>query len=192
MPDELKKILQHELDEIKKNKIRAIALGVCFVIVLIFWLTDDSSDGEEIIFNEPTTTVETPPPVTKDFPVKVLPAEKSPNGVTLVLGANADELFIGDPFAVKEKPKPPPKVLTPPPPPIVIQPPPQIPEQPKPQEKIILTGTAISGANKLAMFLRGKEIIFLTIGEEIGGKKIFDITNDFVTFENGEILTIRN
>ena len=190
MPDKLKEILQHELDELKQNKIRAIALGVCFIVLLIFWLTDDSSDGEEINLNE--TTIAEAPPATKDLPVKILPVEKSADGVTLVMGANADPLFIGDPFAGNEKPKPPPKVVTPPVPPIVIQPP-QIPEQPKPQpqEEIILTGTAISGTNKTAMFLRDKKTIFLTIGEEIGGKKILDITPDFVTFEDGERVFIQ-
>lgn len=190
MPDKLKEILQHELNELKQNKIRAIALGVCFIVLLIFWLTDDSSDGEEIVLIEPKIAEK--PPATKDLPVVSLPVEKSADGVTLVMGANTDPLLIGDPFAGNEKPKPPPKVVTPPVPPIVIQPP-QIPEQPKPQpqEEIILTGTAISGANKIAMFLRDKKTIFLTIGEEIGGKKILDITPDFVTFKDGERVFIQ-
>lgn len=181
MPDKLKQFLQHELNELKENKIRAIALSACFVVVLFFWIGDDSSDGEEIILNEE------PPPLTKDLPVKVLPVEKNPDGVTIVLGADADELFIDDPFAGEEKPKPAPPspkpVTVEPVPPVIIQPPPKIPEQTK--EKIILTGTAISGDNKTAMFLRGKETLFLTIGEEIGGKKISDISVDFVTFEDG-------
>ena len=190
MSDELKKILQRELDELKQNKIRAIALGVCFVVLLFFWASEDSSDGEEINLNEPTTTVDAPP-VTKDLPTQNLSVEKSPDGVTLVLGANADTLFVGDPFAGAEKPKPPPpKPVVAPPPPIILQPPPtKIPELPK--EKILLTGTAISGMNKTAMFLRGKETLFLTIGDEIGGKKIFDITPDFVTFEDGERIFIQ-
>ncbi|MBR4642440.1 MAG: hypothetical protein IKO74_06915 [Selenomonadaceae bacterium] len=178
MPDELKKFLQRELEELKQNKVRAIALGVCLLILLIFLISDDSG-GEEIILNE------TPLPVTKDLPAVNLPEKKSPDGVTLVLGANAEKLFIGDPFAGKEKPKTSPKPKPIELPPIVIQPPPQ--EKPvKLEEKIILTGTAISGEKKLAMFLRGKETLFLTIGEEIGGKKIFDISPDFVTFEGGE------
>lgn len=184
MSDGLKKFLQGELNELKENKIRATALGVCFIVVLFFWISDDGSDNEEIILNEK------PPPITKDLPVKVLPIEKSLDGVTIVLGANADELFIGDPFAGEEKTKPatpPPKVVIEPAPPVVIQPPPQ-PEQlvEQPKEKIILTGTAISGDNKTAMFLRGNETLFLTIGEEVGGKKISDISPDFVTFEDGE------
>lgn len=193
MPDGFKKILQHELDELKQNKIRAMALGMCFIVLLIFWMTDDSSGGEEISLSEPPPAVDTPP-VTKDFPVVNLP-KKSPDGVTLVLGANADPLFIGDPFAGKEKSKPippPPKVVLPPIPPVAPQPQPQPSAPPAPQEKITLTGTAISGENKTAMFLRGKETLFLTVGEEINGKKISDITPDFVTFDNGERLMIRN
>lgn len=189
MPDEFKKILQRELDELKQNKIRATALAVCFIVLLIFWITDDSSRGEEISLNEEPPAVDTPP-ATKDFPVVNLPT-KSPEGVTLVLGANAEPLFVGDPFAAKEKPKPtpPPKVILPPIPSAAPQP--QPPAPPQPQEKITLTGTAISGENKTAMFLRGKETLFLTVGEEIGGKKISDITPDFVTFDNGERLFIQ-
>ena len=189
MPDELKKILQREFDELKKNKIRATALAVCFAVLLIFWITDDSSDGEEINLNEPMITSDEPP-ATKDLPVKILPVEESPDGVTLALGANADELFIGDPFAGKEKVKnSPPKIVTPPIPPIVIQPPPLIPEIPA--EKIILTGTAISDTNKMAMFLRGNETLFKTIGEEINGREIVDISPDFVMFEGGEKIFIQ-
>ena len=170
MPDELKRILARELDELKQNKIRVGALIACLFVLLIFWAVDDSSDDEEIILTEE-------PPVTKDLPVKVLPAP-------------ANALFIGDPFAVEEEkipappPEPPPKIPAAPVPIIPIQPPPQAPIE-QPQEKFVLIGTAISGANKTAMFLRGSETLFLTIGEEIGGRKISDITPDFVTFEDG-------
>ena len=188
MPDELKEILRRELDELKQNKIRVIALAVCFILLLIFWIADDSSDGEEIALNEE------PPPLTKDLPVKVLPVPKSPDGVKKVMGANADRLFIGDPFEVEEeiKPAPPPPIIQEPTPPLPKVPAPSIVIEPKPEpvieqpkEKIILTGTAISGENKTAMFLRGNETVFLTVGEEIGGRKISDITPDFVTFEDG-------
>ena len=198
MPDELKKILQHELDELKENKVRAIALGVCFAALLFYWLIDDSSSEKEIKLNEPPITADAQP-VTKDFPVVSLP-EKSADGVTPILGANPDPIFIGDPFAEKEKPAPPPKVVTPPEtPPSMTQSLPKIPEQfktpeqPKPQkkEKIVLTGTAISGANKTAMFLRGKETLFLTIADEIDGKKISDISPDSVTFADGESIFIQ-
>ena len=182
--DEFKKILSHELDEIKRDKIRIIALLVCMAVLLIFWATDDSSDGEEIALDDP-------PPLTKDLPVKQLPVTKSPDGVTKVLGANADALFIGDPFAFEEKPKPSPPPTPPQPlpevpePPVVIQPTPE-PKAEPPKEPITLTGTAISGNSKTAMFLRGKETLFLTVGEEIDGRRIVDITPEFVTFADGE------
>ena len=197
MSDELKKFLSRELDELKQNKIRTTALVVCLIIAVIVWTVDDSSSGEEIVLNDA-------PPVTKDLPVKSLPVEKSPDGVTIVLGANADALFIADPFAGEEKPKPPPQPKSQPPPtappqlpaipqpPIVIQPPEPPPQVESPKEPLTLTGTAISGDNKTAMFLRGKETLFLTIGDEIDGRRIVDITADFVTLDNNEVITIRN
>lgn len=181
MPDELKNFLSRELDELKRNKIRAGALGVCFVVLVIFCLVDDDS-GEEINLKES-------PPVTKDLPVKPLPAPKNPiniEGVTLVIGANADALNVADPFAGEEKPKPPPKQIAPTLP--TVHEPPPIPKpkpQPESREKILLTGTAVSGDNKIAMFLRGKDTLFLNVGDEIGGKKILDITPDCVILEGG-------
>ncbi len=183
MPEELKEILRRELDELKQNKIRVGILAACVVILLAVWITDDGSDGEEIVLTEE-------PPLTKDLPIKTLPVTKSPDGVKIILGATADRLFIGDPFAVEEKVAPEPPPPTEPTPPLPKIPPPSIiiepPEPETPKEKIILTGTAISGDNKIAMFLRGDETLFLTIGEEIGGRKISEISPDFVTFEDGE------
>ncbi len=192
MSDELKKFLSRELDELKQHKVRAIALGVCLVILLIVWTIDDSSGGEEIILVDA-------PPRTKDLPVKPLPVKpltvtKSPDGVTVVLGANADALFIGDPFAGEEKPKPAPQPLQQPTPPlpaipqpqVVIQPPAPTPQIEQPKEPLALTGTAISGDNKTAMILRGNETLFLTIDDVIDGRRIVDITPDFVTLDDGE------
>lgn len=188
MSDELKKLLSRELDELKQHKVRAIALGVCVVVLLIVWTIDDGSGGEEIILVDA-------PPVTKDLPVKPLPVAKSPDGVTVVLGANADALFVGDPFADEEKPKPQPQPPAPPPTPqlpaipqpqVVIQPPEPSPQVEQPKEPLTLTGTAISGDNKTAMILRGNETLFLTIGDVIDGRRIVDITPDFVTLDNGE------
>ena len=194
MNDELKKILSRELDELKQNKIRAGVLGVCFIVLLIFWITDDGSGNEEIILTDE-------PPLTKDLPVKKLPVavEKSPDGVTTVLGANADALFIANPFAVEEKPKPPAEVQleirneelgiiiphSPFPIPHSTLEKPPLEEIAEPEEEIVLTGTAISGNVKTAMFLRGEETLFKTVGEEIGGRIISEITPDFVTFADG-------
>ena len=115
---------------------------------------------------------------------------ESPDGVKIVLGATSDELFIGDPFQGKEKPPLPKKVELPTiPPPQSIQP--QPPPKVEPKEKIFLTGTAVSGDNKIAMFLRGKENFFGTIGDEVGGRIISDITPDFVIFADGKRVYIQ-
>lgn len=187
MTEELKKLLSSDLEEIKQHKIRVIALGVCAVALLIF-VTVDENSGEEINLNEPTEIskpVAKDLPVTKDLPAKPLPVEKNSEGVTLVMGANADALTVGNPFLGEEKINPP-KPATP----ILIQPP-AIP-QAKSKEKISLTGTAISGGNKTAMFLRDKETIFLTIGDELNGRRIVDITPDFVTFADGGRVYVQN
>lgn len=191
MSDALKKFLASELEELKRNKIRATALVACVIVLLIFWIADDTPPPEEISLNEPTIA-----PVTKDLPAKPLPVEKSSDGVTLVTGANSDPLIVADPFAVPAKPKP-----SPPPksaeslPPIPIQPPkdPPITAQGEPpKEKILLTGTATSGENKMAMFLLGdKETIFLKVGEKLGGRQIVDIGSDFVIFDDGECLYLQ-
>lgn len=194
MPDELRKFLNREVEELKQHKIRTVALVVLFVVLLIFWANDYNSAGEEINLSEPTA--DDAPPVSKNLSVS-LPVEKSRNGVTFVIGANADELFIGDPFAGEEKTMPPPSPAPPPPkipanpfPPLQNQPLPQIPKLA--EEKIILMGTAITAENKMAMFAKGTEILFLTIGDKLNGRLIIDISPDFVTFEDGEVLTIRN
>ena len=191
LKDKLAEWFRRDLDELKQNKVRVIALGVCFVMLVAFWLSNDGSDGEEIALDAP--------PATKDLPVQKLPAKvpaqvpEAPEGVKIVLGANSDELFVGDPFASPPKPKPAPKVEPPP----KIELPPIPPSQPiqtqptAPKEKIVLTGTAISATNKTAMFLRDKKTEFLTVGDEIGGRIISDIAPDFVTFKDGTRLYLQ-
>ena len=175
MSDKLKEFLRGELEELKQNKIRVAAIGVCLVVLIGVWLTDDTSGGEEVDLSK--TTVDKPP-TTKDVPAKPSPAPINVDGVTPVLGAVADPLIIADPFAGIDKPKPPPKPVAP----VNFQLPPTIP-QPS-QEKITLTGTAL-GEVKTAMFLRGNKTIFLTIGDELNGRRIVDITADFVAFDDG-------
>ena len=189
MDDELKakimEYLRRDLDELKQNKVRVIALGVCLLLLIFVWLSDDGGNVEEIDLSDAT-------PVTKDLPVQKLPAkvpEKMPealDGVKIVIGANVDELFINDPFAAPPKPKPePPKKIELPPIPPPAQPIQQPPPKVEPKEKLTLTGTAISGDNKTAMFLRGKQTVFLTVGDEIDGRIISEITPDSVTFADG-------
>ncbi|MBR3747302.1 MAG: hypothetical protein IKN27_10135 [Selenomonadaceae bacterium] len=194
MNDELKEkimeFLRRDLDELLKNRVRIIAMVVFVLVALIYTWEPEGKNGEEIDLSDT-------PPVTKDLPVQKLPDKKIPaqipetiDGVKIVPGANSEQLFIGDPFAGVEKPKPPPpKQVEPqktelpkiPPPSQIPQPPPKV----EPKEKIILTGTAISGDNKTAMFLRGNQTEFLTVGDEIGGRIISDITPESVTFTDG-------
>ncbi|MCR5834630.1 MAG: hypothetical protein K6G55_08310 [Selenomonadaceae bacterium] len=193
MPDKLKEYLTNELNELKEHKARAIVMVVCVIFLLVILTTEDSSGGEDIDLNAPPKIEQTqtvtenkpaqtvPKPATKDLPVKPLATEKLPRDVKLVLGANAERLTISNPFIGEEKPKPESKTVptnsTAPPSVTMIQP----PIIPKSKEKVMLTGVAIGGI-KTAMFLRGNETIFLTIGDEINGRQIADITADFVLF----------
>ena len=192
LKDKLAEWFRRDFDELKKDKVRVIAVAVFLVILVAFKLTDDGPDVEEIDLDSP--------PLTKDLPVQKLPAKvpaqkpESLDGVKIVLGANSEPLYVGDPFAAPPKPKPAPKVE--PPPKIELPPIPspqiQLPPQPSaPKEKIVLTGTAISATNKTAMFLRDKKTEFLTVGEEIGGRIISDITPEFVTFKDGTRLYLQ-
>ena len=192
LKDKLAEWFRRDFDELKKDKVRVIATVVFLVILVAFKLTDDDPDVEEIDLDSP--------PLTKDLPVQKLPAKvpaqkpESLDGVKIVLGANSEPLYVGDPFAAPPKPKPAPKVE--PPPKIELPPIPspqiQLPPQPSaPKEKIVLTGTAISATNKTAMFLRDKKTEFLTVGEEIGGRIISDITPEFVTFKDGTRLYLQ-
>lgn len=186
MFDALKTFLSHELTELQRNDFRVLLIVACFLAAVVLWFIDNSTGGEEIALNEPPVTAPTPaPPATQDLPVKPLPVTKSPEGVTPILGADASPLTVVNPFASEDKPKPPSKSPPPTPPPIIIQPPQPTPQPPAPREKILLMGTAISGNVKTAMFLRGKKTIFLTIGDELDGRRIVDITPDLVLFADG-------
>ena len=184
MSDELKKFLQREFDELKQNKIRATALVACAATLAIFWLSDSPAPAEKISLDEPPVKA----PATKDLPAKNFPPPKIFDGVKIVAGATSDPLIIANPFAAEKNS--PPKKISPP----KIPPPSKIPQEGSsnapqgeipPREKIFLTGTAISGAKKTAMFLRGKETIFRTVGDELDGRKIVDITADFVALSDG-------
>ena len=200
MTYELKKFLQSEVDELKQNKIRAIALGVCFFVVVVIWAGENFSRGDEIALNDPppVATVNTPPTTaTKDLPLTSLPAGNNLDGVTELIGANTEPLNVTDPFAAEEKsePKPtaPPATVEPIPP-AQIQPlpaAPPAPTPPKPREQIILIGTAISGTDKTAMLQLGKQTMFFSVGDVIDGRRIIDIGTDFVTLDDGETLRLQ-
>ncbi len=189
--DELKNIWQKDLKEIRENKIRFAGLCICFIFAAGLFLTDDSG-GEEIILTE------TPPPEvveTADTNKNIVTIKRAENSnvnenIKIVVGANSDDLFVGDPFKVppKEKIEKPPEL-----PSVIISPP-----VAQVKTKFILRGIAIVGANKSAIFQKiidndkksGEENLILGIGDNINGKKIVDIATDSVILEDGEILNI--
>ena len=189
--DKFKDFWQNDLKEIQENKFRFAGLCICLVLAIVLFLNDDSG-GEEIILTENPAPVETTETV--DTGAKIIAVQNSaaPNlneNIKVVLGANADDLFVHDPFKVPPKEKVKPVEI-----PTEIAPPPvaQIPTLPT--EKFILRGVAIIGNDKSALVQKisgnnkNEENLILGIGDIINGKKIVEIATDSVILEGGEIL----
>ena len=231
----MKDFLKAQLDEIRENKLRFGLLVVALFAAIIFAVTDSFERGEEIDLAAPqkisqadTTNTRADLVPAQSDSAKKLPAEnpvaasdeftttsknlKAANGnIKAVIGANADEIYIYDPFKnpnpAPEKKVDPPKVEVPVKaeektskpvePVIVIQPAPEVPATPKPPEvKFVLHGTAL-GENKVALVQKiseGKvlEILFLKIGDKLNGKKIADIAEKFLTFDDGSSMYFEN
>lgn len=209
----MKDFLKAQLDEIRENKLRFGLLVVVLFATIIFVMTDSFERGEEIELAAPQKISQVEPVQTQA--VDNLPAENlasTTGNVKAVIGANADEIYIYDPFKnpnpkTEKKVEPPPKVEVPvkadekssPPaePVIVIQPAPEVDKTPKPPEiKFVLHGTAL-GENKVAMVQKiseGKvlEMLFLKIGDKVNDKKIADIAERFLTFDDGSRMYFEN
>ena len=189
LKDFIREFWQNELEEIRKNKFRVAALVLFSLAAIFFVLTD--GEEEKIDLNETSQVeqieeqekVSSKEKKSSDKKVIVVKKDKSESksgekNISVVIGANADDLYIRDPFASEESfdvalkeevetiPATPPQI-----PPIPSNSPqnlpkvsvpsdlPPIPSQipilpeispPQPSEKFILTGTAI-GANKNAI-----------------------------------------
>lgn len=204
MSDKLKNFWQKDLNELKENPLRFGGLLICFIAVVALFFSDDGG-GEQInisenpapVENVKTENVKTPANDTKVIAVKNAKNSSADKNITVVLGANSEELIVHDPFKVPQKEK----IETPPPAEILtVQPviiPPVAQEPPKLSEKFILRGTAIVGYKKSALIQMisndknsAAENLILEIGDTLGGKKIIDISQDFLTFDDGEILFI--
>ena len=202
MSDKLKNFWQKDLNELKENPLRFGGLLICFIAAVMLFFSDDGG-GEQINISEnpaPAETVEKPATVannTKIITVKNAKNSSADKNITVVLGANSEEIIVHDPFKIPQKEK----IDTPPPVEIpTVQPaiiPPVAQEPPKPSEKFILRGTAIVGDNKSALIQiisndknSSAENLILEIGDTLGGKTIIDISQDFLTFDDGEILFI--
>ena len=206
----MKDFLKAQLDKVRENKLRFGFLLAALFVTIIFAVTDPFERGEEIDLEPQTISqVETvPTQAVENLPERnVTPATNG--NVKAVIGANADEIYIYDPFKspAPEKVAEPPKVevpvkaddkpSTPPEPVIIIQPAPEVPAPPKPPEiKFVLQGVAL-GENKVAMVQKiseGKllEMLFVKIGDKLNGKKIADISEDFLTFDDGNRMYFEN
>lgn len=195
---------QSQIAEIKENKIRFAAVFTCFVIVVILFLTDENSDGEEINLSENPAPVETPANTEnitagkKIITVKNVSVSNANKNITAVIGANSDNLYVADPFKVPPKPKiePPPEISVEIP--VVITQPPVAQVPIILNEKFILRGTAIIGKKKSALIQKiipdeknsDEENLILEIGDTLNGKKIIDINQESLTLDDGSKLFI--
>ena len=189
MDEFLKKFWQDNLTEIRENKFRFAAICFCFVAAVVLFFANDD-DGEEIILTEnpaPAEFAETAenPDTNKKIIVLNSPAISSgKQNIKIVSGANAEALFVHDPFKIpiKEKIQPQPEIILP-----SVE---EIP--PVSNEKFILRGTAIIGDNKSALVQKissvkdsDAENLILGIGEDFNGKMIIEITPDFLILIDG-------
>lgn len=193
----LQNFWQNDLKEIKESPVRFGGLLICFIAAVILFFTDDGG-GEEINLSENPAPVETVENISGDkkiVPVKIAATSDADKNITVVLGANSDSLYIHDPFKVpvEEKIEEPSPVEIPTVQPVIFAPP-VAQDSIKPVVKIFLRGTAVIGDKKSALIQiisdkdSAAENLILEIGDNLDGKKIIDISQDFVTFDNGEIL----
>ena len=197
----LQNFWQNDLKEIKESPVRFGGLLICFIATIILFFTDDGG-GEEINLSENPAPVETVENVSGDkkiVPVKIAATSDADKNITVVLGANSDSLYIHDPFKVhvEEKIEEPSPVEIPTVQPVIIAPPPPVAQDSiKPVVKIFLRGTAVIGDKKSALIQiisdkdSAAENLILEIGDNLDGKKIIDINQEFVTFDNGENLPL--
>ncbi|MBQ7476394.1 MAG: hypothetical protein IJT06_03245 [Selenomonadaceae bacterium] len=211
----MEKFFKAQLEEIRKNKIRFGLLVAALIVAVICAIADSQGGGEEIelepkqVAQVEKNSVEEKKSVEENISVPQKNSSVSDN-VTVVIGANANEVYVADPFkktapskketqtatseipaqeniSSVEKKLPPDEVEE------VVTLPAEIPAPKPPEEKFILRGIAL-GEVKTALIekvVSGKiETLFLRVGDSVGGKKILDITNDFVILENDEKLEL--
>ncbi|MBQ7197976.1 MAG: hypothetical protein IJS29_01810 [Selenomonadaceae bacterium] len=198
----MKDFLKSQLEEIRENKLRFGLLIICLVVAIIYAFADSFDSGEEINLDAPQKVAQVESPA-KNISSTSEKVTVTSDKVKAVIGANADDVFIYDPFKnpapakvdepvkVDEVDAKVEKTLPPAEPAIVTPPAVEVPTPP--EDNFILRGTALAN-NKTAMVEKisnGKsETLFLQIGEKINGKAIVDIAQDFITLDDGNILYI--
>lgn len=238
LKQKLQEFWQNELEEIRQNKIRVFALIFSFFIAVALMFSEDSGEKIDVSHSE---KVEESAEITskknidddKNPNKKVISVKKAENKndgekIVAVIGANSEELYVGDPFqSSEEKPAsvkqevsknenipqqipiiPPqaPKIsvqsseLPPIPdmsadlPPIPSVTPVKLAENITPATEFVLTGTAINSDKKVAVVKKisasqGKnereENMLLVVGDVLDGRKIVNITEDSIIFDDG-------
>lgn len=197
MKNKLRETLQSQLDEIQQNKVRFALIVISLIVVTIIAVSDDSGD-EEIAVDIPAQIE----PVAEEYPTPI-PNDNNAN-IKIVMGANANDLYVGDPFEMPLTDEPEPESEPEPAqveetPPVVVTSPAQtviqlpVDETPKPDVKIILRGIAI-GENPSALIERiaesAAENLIVGIGDNLDGRTIVAITNDSVIFDNNTKMNV--
>lgn len=214
----IREIFDSQLKEIAKNKARFTVIVVAFILAVSLKFVDVGESEEEVNLDEPpktenTSARETNPPAKNNpnkniVPVKKASSSSAEKNITPVIGANVEEIFIHDPFAappqiqpkeieiVEVTPAPP----TPPPPTAIEPPPAQILNEPEkisePAERFVLRGMVASGENKLAILEKigdknsSSESLILGVGDTIRGRRIIEIGEEFLAFDDGEKIYI--
>ena len=172
-----------QLEELRENKLRVGLLAIILLATIIYAVSVEFDTGEEIITDEPQKISEV------EQPAKV--AAPTSDKVKPVIGANAEEIFIQNPFYKPAPVKVEEKIIPPKVEPVIIAPP---VEEPKPPEiKFVLRGVAI-GDKKTAFVEKidaGKvELHFVTVGDNLNGKIIVDMESDSIILDNGDKLYI--
>ena len=214
MNDKLKNFFEKERAEIEKHKLRIGAVFFCLIFLIIF-VSADFEESEEINLAEVQPVEENIPADKKAVEQKISEkksevAKVENKNVTAVKGANSEILFVRDPFKISveedevedkkveaEKKSDSPKVEEKFSQPVIIQQPASqknLPPQPatlKSAENFILTGTAIGDNQKTALIQHYKddklaETLMLSVGDTLNGKKIIEITEDFLQLDGGE------
>lgn len=189
MSDALKNFWDKNLEEIRANKIRFGAILIIAAVTVIFALSDSTASDSEIILDAPAPQIPAPAPI-----------PTAAENVKPILGANASELYVQDPFKAPavEIPAPPPAAVEPVTPAVEILP--EIPvaqipataEPPEPAEKFLLRGTAINGNSKSALIHKisgenksAAQNLIVNLGDSLGSSRVVDITPDFVALDDG-------
>ena len=225
LKDIIHNFLQNELKEIRENKVRVVAITIFSLVAIFFMLFN--VEEEQINLDDLNKQVQNEDILTekssyqkdeKKINNEIIATKKDDmvldgKSVSFVIGANADELVISDPFASSDREKITSEIddITDIPQQVPIMPAvspsmqmnlPPIPDfQPTFSEKsqiaeeCILTGIILGGKTKNAIIKKvssseGKilheESILVEVGDYVEGRQIKDITENFLIFNDSE------